>query len=64
MSALNRLCLAVARKHGATTNEIDEVITLAMTIGAHKARLMAEQCISDNAEPEEQQPSEGSKPFT
>lgn len=33
----------MARQQGATDSEIDEVITIAMTIGAHKIRLMAEK---------------------
>jgi len=33
----------VARQQGATDPEIDEVVTIAMTIGAHKIRLMAEK---------------------
>jgi len=33
----------VARQQGATDSEINEVITIAMTIGAHKIRLMAEK---------------------
>lgn len=33
----------MARQQGATDTEINEVITIAMTIGAHKIRLMAEK---------------------
>jgi len=33
----------VARQQGATDPEINEVVTIAMTIGAHKIRLMAEK---------------------
>jgi len=33
----------VARQQGATDSEIHEVVTIAMTIGAHKIRLMAEK---------------------
>jgi hypothetical protein len=33
----------VARQQGATDSEINEVVTIAMTIGAHKIRLMAEK---------------------
>jgi len=33
----------VARQQGANDSEINEVVTIAMTIGAHKIRLMAEK---------------------
>lgn len=33
--------LAVASKRGASRQEMDEVVVLAMTVGAHKIRLMA-----------------------
>ena len=33
----------MARQQGATDPEINEVVTIAMTIGAHKIRLMAER---------------------
>lgn len=33
----------MARQQGATDSEINEVVTIAMTIGAHKIRLMAEK---------------------
>ena len=33
----------MARQQGATDSEIEEVVTIAMTIGAHKVRLMAEK---------------------
>ena len=33
----------MARQQGATDYEINEVVAIAMTIGAHKIRLMAEK---------------------
>lgn len=33
----------MARQQGASDSEINEVVTIAMTIGAHKIRLMAEK---------------------
>ena len=33
----------MARQQGATDSEINEVVTIAMTIGAHKIKLMAEK---------------------
>ena len=33
----------MARRHGATDTEINEVVMVSMTVGAHKIRLMAEQ---------------------
>jgi len=43
----------VARQQGASDSEINEVVTIAMTIGAHKIRLMAEKghAVIGKAEP-------------
>jgi hypothetical protein len=42
----------VARQQGATDFEINEVVTIAMTVGAHKIRLMAEKGQSVVGKPE------------
>jgi hypothetical protein len=40
----------VARQNGATEDEINEVVTVAMTIGAHKIKLMAGKHASQTQE--------------
>lgn len=42
--------LAVARQNGASEDEINETVTVAMTIGAHKVMLMAGKSASSNQE--------------